>query len=60
MEPPERHEEPLRPDARFSVDVARFLDGRPDPSRNVAPRGNAPLDVLAALEAQEQLDRIVG
>ena len=60
MESRDHTDEPLRPDARFSVEVARFLDGRPDPSRNVAPRGNAPLDVLAVLAAQEQLDRIIG
>jgi hypothetical protein len=45
---------------RFSVELARFLDDREDPSENVHPRGNRPLDVLAALEAQEQLDSIVG
>jgi hypothetical protein len=51
---------PLSPDARFSVDVARFLEGRTDPSRNDRPPGNPPLDLLAALAAQEQLERIVG
>jgi hypothetical protein len=51
---------PLRPDDRFAVDVARFLDGRPDPSLNVHPAGSGPLDMAAMLESQEQLDRIVG
>jgi hypothetical protein len=53
-------DEPLPPDARFAVDVARFVDGREDPSQNVHPRGNAELDVLACLHGQEQLDSIVG
>ena len=58
--------EPQDPDAplpahdRFSVDLARFLDGRVDPSRNVSPPGNGPIDVLACLAAQAELDRIVG
>ncbi len=51
---------PLRPDDRFAVDVARFLDGRVDPSRNVAPPGGSEVDVMAVLEAEEQLRRIVG
>ena len=61
-----RSPEPRDPDApgpssdRFAVDVARFLDGRGDPSQNVHPPGNPPLDVLACLEAQAELDRIVG
>ena len=51
---------PLPPDARFSVDLARFVDGRVDPSQNVRPPGNSQVDVLAVLEAEEQLERIVG
>jgi hypothetical protein len=51
---------PLPLDDRFAVDLARFLDGRVDPSRNVAPPGNGPIDVLACLEAQAELDRIIG
>jgi hypothetical protein len=31
-----------------------------DPSRNVGPPGNGPLDVLACLQAQAELDSIVG
>ncbi len=51
---------PLRPDDRFAVDVARFVDGRVDPSTNTRPPGGSELDVLAVLEAEEQLRRIVG
>ena len=51
---------PLSPSNRFTVDAARFVEGRPDPSQNVHPPGNPPLDVLACLEAQAELDRIVG
>ena len=51
---------PLGRDARFSVDVARFLDGRVDPSQNVAPPGRSEVDPIAVLEAEEQLARIVG
>ena len=58
-EPPDP-DAPLPPDGRFAVELARFLDGRVDPSCNGHPPGNPPLDVLAALEAQEALDRIVG
>jgi hypothetical protein len=36
------------------------VDGRVDPSRNVHPPGNPPLDVLATLESEAALDRIVG
>ena len=57
---PADQDAPLPADARFAVDLARFVDGRCDPSQNVHPPGNPPLDVLAALEAQEALDRIVG
>ena len=51
---------PLPADDRFAVDLARFVDGRVDPSRNVHPPGNPPLDVLATLESEAALDRIVG
>ena len=51
---------PLAADDRFSVELARFLDGRVDPSRNVHPPGNPPLDLFATLEAQEGLERIIG
>ena len=51
---------PLAHDDRFSVELARFLDGRADPSTRATPPGNPPIDVLAALRAQEQLDSIVG
>ena len=51
---------PIPPDARFSVEVARFVDVRVDPSRNIAPPGGSDLDVIAVLEAEEQLARIVG
>lgn len=47
-------------DDRFAVEAARFLEGRVDPSRNVQPPGNPPLDVLATLEAEAGLERIVG
>ena len=50
----------LPTDDRFAVDLARFIDGRCDPSQNVHPPGNPPLDVLACLQAQAELDRIVG
>jgi len=53
-------DQPLRPDERFAVDLARWLDGRPDPSRNVRPPGNGSLDALRMLRGQEQLDAIVG
>ncbi len=53
-------EEPLRPDSRFSVEVARLIDGRPDPSTNRPPGNPESIDVLACLETQEQLDRILG
>ncbi len=53
-------DEPLRPDARFAVEVARWLDGRVDPSRNVRPPGNGDVDALRVLHGQEQLDSIVG
>jgi hypothetical protein len=42
------------------VELTRFLEGRVDPGRNVHPPGNPPLDVLACLQAQDELDRIVG
>ena len=58
-EPPDP-DAPLPPADRFAVDLARFLDGRGDPSQNVHPPGNPPLDVLACLAAQAELDRIVG
>ena len=51
---------PIPPDARFAVEVARFVDGRVDPSQNVAPAGGSDLDVIAVLAAEEQLARIVG
>ena len=51
---------PLAPDDRFGVDVARFVEGRVDPSRNVSPPGGSDVDVMAVLEAEEQLRRIVG
>lgn len=57
---PQDPDSPLPPGGRFAVDLARFVDGRGDPSLNDHPPGNPPLDVLAALEAQEALDRIVG
>ena len=50
---------PLAPDSRFAVEVARLIEGRPDPSTNLPPSGG-PVDVLRCLEWQEQLDRIVG
>ncbi len=56
----EEKDVPLRPDARFAVDVARFVDGRVDPSTNTSPPGGSELDVIAVLEAEEQLRRIVG
>ncbi len=51
---------PLPGNDRFSVELARFLDGRVDPSLNVHPPGNPPLDVLATLEAEAELERIFG
>ena len=61
MEPRETDPDaPLPAADRFSVDLARFVDGRADPSQNVHPPGNPPLDVLACLQAQYELDRIVG
>lgn len=51
---------PLPPDDRFGVDVARFVDGRPDPSTNDSPPANPPVDVLRVLEAQAQLDVVIG
>lgn len=51
---------PLPPDSRFLVELARFLDGRGDPSQNVQPPGNAPLDPVAVLEREAELRRIVG
>lgn len=60
MEPDPNPDAPLRPDERFTVDVNRFVEGRPDPSESVHPPGNGELDVMAMLEAQAQLDRIVG
>jgi hypothetical protein len=51
---------PLRPDARFAVDLARWLDGRPDPSSNTRPPGNPEVDPVRVLEAQVWLDRVVG
>ena len=52
-------DEPLdAEDPRFEVELARFVDGRPDPSSNTCPPGNPPLDVLKLLEAQEQLDQL--
>lgn len=47
-------------DDRFAVEMARFLDGRVDPSQNVSPPGNPPLDVRATLEAEAGLERIIG
>ena len=44
----------------FAVELARFLDGRVDPSRNVAPPANPPLDPLATLQAEAGLERIMG
>jgi hypothetical protein len=55
----EEMDTPLPADTRFSVELARFLDGRPDPSRNVPP-GGSEVDPIAVLEAEEQLGRIVG
>ena len=52
-------DQPIPPDSRFAVELARLLDGRPDPATNPPPPGG-PVDVLACLEWQEQLDRIVG
>ena len=62
MEPraPRDPDGPLPAADRFTVDAARFLDGRTDPSLNVHPPGNPPLDVLATLESEAALDRIVG
>ena len=60
MPTPRDPDAPLRPDDRFTVDLTRFVEGRPDPSENVHPPGGGPLDVLAVLDGQEQLDRIVG
>jgi hypothetical protein len=57
---PAPDEQPLPGDDRFSVELTRFLEGRVDPGRNVHPPGNPPLDVLACLQAQDELDRIVG
>lgn len=51
---------PLPSDDRFAVEARRFLEGRVDPGRNVHPPGNPPLDVLACLQAQDELDSIVG
>jgi len=51
---------PLPAADRFSVEAARFLEGRVDPGLNVHPPGNPPLDVLACLAAQDSLDSIVG
>lgn len=51
---------PLPVGDRFAVELARFLDGRVDPSRNSHPPGNPPLDVLATLAAEAELDRIFG
>ncbi|MBA2515549.1 MAG: hypothetical protein H0V26_14675 [Solirubrobacterales bacterium] len=51
---------PMPADDRFAVEMARLMDGRVDPSQNVAPPGNPPLDVLATLQAEAGLERIVG
>lgn len=51
---------PTSGDDRFGVELARFLDGRVDPSQNVSPPSNPPLDVVATLEAEAGLERIVG
>jgi hypothetical protein len=53
-------DQPLPPDDRFSVDVARFVDGRPDPSTNARPPENPPVDVIALLEAEERLASVFG
>ena len=45
---------------RFAVELARFMDGRPDPSQNVSPPGNPPLDTRLTREAEAGLERIVG
>lgn len=60
--PPSAHPDdaPLPAANRFSVELARFVDGRVDPGRNVAPPGNPPLDVIATLQAEAELERIVG
>jgi hypothetical protein len=60
MERSEDPDAPIRANDRFAVELARFLEGRVDPSRNVQPPGNPPLDVMACLQAQAELDRIVG
>ena len=51
---------PMAAQDRFAVELARFVDGRVDPSRNVSPPGNPPLDVRATLEAEAGLERIMG
>ncbi|MBA2517574.1 MAG: hypothetical protein H0V22_09735 [Solirubrobacterales bacterium] len=58
----DRHESdlPMPAHDRFAVEMARFMDGRIDPSQNISPPGNPPLDVLATLQAEAELERIVG
>jgi hypothetical protein len=53
-------DQPMPANDRFAVELARFLDGRVDPSRNVAPPANPPLDALATLQAEAGLERIMG
>ncbi len=59
MEQPDL-DRPLEAHDRFSIELARFLEGRVDPSRNTHPPGNPPLDVMATLAAEAELDRIFG
>lgn len=51
---------PMPANDRFAVELARFMDGRVDPSQNVAPPGNPPLDARATREAEAGLERIIG
>ena len=51
---------PLPPDDRFGVDVARFVERAPGPVDERQPPANPPVDVLRVLEAQAQLDVVIG